>query len=56
MALESVLLLHYQLKNGDQVEIIAAKRGGPSRDWLNPHLGYAKTARARANDGDETNH
>ena len=39
--------LDYQLQNGDQVEIITAKRGGPSRDWLNPHLGYVKTARAR---------
>jgi RelA/SpoT family (p)ppGpp synthetase len=39
--------LDYKLKNGDQVEIIAAKRGGPSRDWLNPHLGYTKSARSR---------
>jgi GTP pyrophosphokinase len=39
--------LNYQLKTGDQVEIIAAKRGGPSMDWLNPDLGYARTTRAR---------
>ena len=39
--------LDYQLQNGDQVEILAAKRGGPSRDWLNLHLGYSKTSRAR---------
>jgi len=39
--------LDYQLKNGDQVEILTAKRGGPSRDWLNPDLGYVRTARAR---------
>ena len=39
--------LDYQLQNGDQVEILTAKRGGPSRDWLNPHLGYVKTSRAR---------
>ena len=39
--------LDYQLKTGDQVEIVAAKRGGPSRDWINPHLGYIKTSRAR---------
>ncbi|GAB4520067.1 MAG: bifunctional (p)ppGpp synthetase/guanosine-3',5'-bis(diphosphate) 3'-pyrophosphohydrolase [Anaerolineae bacterium] len=39
--------LDYQLQNGDQVEIITAKRGGPSRDWLNPNLGYVKTQRAR---------
>ncbi len=39
--------LDYQLQSGDQVEIITIKRGGPSRDWLNPHLGYVKTNRAR---------
>ena len=40
--------LNHQLKNGDQVEIITAKRGGPSRDWLNPNLNYVKTSRARS--------
>jgi len=40
--------LNYQLRNGDQVEILTAKRGGPSRDWLNPHLNYVKTSRARS--------
>ncbi|HDQ72330.1 MAG TPA: bifunctional (p)ppGpp synthetase/guanosine-3',5'-bis(diphosphate) 3'-pyrophosphohydrolase [Chloroflexi bacterium] len=40
--------LDYQLKNGDQVEILTAKRGGPSRDWLNPALGYVQTSRARS--------
>ncbi len=40
--------LDYQLKNGDMVEILTAKRGGPSLDWLNPHLGYVKTTRARS--------
>lgn len=39
--------LDYQLQNGNQVEIITAKRGGPSRDWLNLHLKYIKTSRAR---------
>ncbi|MBC7263090.1 MAG: bifunctional (p)ppGpp synthetase/guanosine-3',5'-bis(diphosphate) 3'-pyrophosphohydrolase [Chloroflexi bacterium] len=39
--------LDYQLKSGEQVEIITAKRGGPSRDWLNPNLGYIRTSRAR---------
>jgi len=39
--------LDYQLKNSDKVEILAAKRGGPSRDWLNENLGYVKTSRAR---------
>jgi GTP pyrophosphokinase len=36
------------LSNGQQVEIIAAKQGGPSRDWLNPDLGYVQSHRARA--------
>lgn len=40
------------LRNGQQVEIIAAKPGGPaatpSRDWLNPDLGYVRSHRARA--------
>jgi len=40
--------LDYKLKNGDQVMIIAAKRGGPSRDWLNPNLEYVATQRARS--------
>ena len=40
--------LDYVLKNGQQVEIIAAKQGGPSRDWLNPDLGYVQSHRARA--------
>lgn len=40
--------LDYQLGNGDQVEILTAKRGGPSRDWLNPYMGFAATSRARS--------
>jgi GTP pyrophosphokinase len=40
--------LDYVLKNGQQVEILAAKQGGPSRDWLNPDLGYVHSHRARA--------
>jgi guanosine-3',5'-bis(diphosphate) 3'-pyrophosphohydrolase len=40
--------LSYQLNNGDVVEIMAAKRArGPSRDWLNPHLGCVKTSHAK---------
>jgi GTP pyrophosphokinase len=39
--------LTHKLKNGDQVEIITAKRGGPSRDWLRPDLGYVRSVRSR---------
>jgi guanosine-3',5'-bis(diphosphate) 3'-pyrophosphohydrolase len=42
-----IVPLNYQLGDGDQVQILTAKRGGPSRDWLNPHLGYVRTSRAR---------
>jgi len=35
------------LQNGQTVEIIAVKEGGPSRDWLNPQLGYLRSLRAR---------
>ena len=39
---------NYELKNGDVVEIIAAKTSrGPSLDWLNPNLGYVKTTHAK---------
>jgi GTP diphosphokinase / guanosine-3',5'-bis(diphosphate) 3'-diphosphatase len=40
--------LHHELKTGDQVEILTAKRGGPSRDWLNSNLGLVKTQRAKS--------
>ena len=40
--------LYQELKTGDQVEILTAKRGGPSRDWLNVNLGLVKTQRARS--------
>jgi len=39
--------LNHALANGQRVEIVAAKQGGPSRDWLNPDLGYAHSNRAR---------
>lgn len=39
--------LTYELQTGQQVEILTVKEGGPSRDWLNPHLGYLRTTRAR---------
>jgi GTP pyrophosphokinase len=40
--------LNTPLRNGQRVEIVAAKEGGPSRDWLNPDNGYVQSNRARA--------
>lgn len=43
-----IVPLTYQLNTGDRVEILTVKSGQPSRDWINPHLNYLKTARAKA--------
>jgi GTP pyrophosphokinase len=43
-----IVPLNTPLKNGQRVEILTAKQGTPSRDWLNPTLGYLVTPRARA--------
>jgi GTP pyrophosphokinase len=40
--------LNTPLATGQYVEILAGRPGGPSRDWLNPALGYVRTAHARA--------
>ncbi len=40
--------LNTALKNGQTVEVITVKEGGPSRDWLNTELGYLVSHRARA--------
>ena len=40
--------LDYALSNGEVVEIITAKSGGPSRDWLNTELGFLHSSRAKA--------
>ena len=42
-----LLPLNTQLESGQTVEIITAKEGGPSRDWLNALQGYVHTGRAR---------
>ena len=40
--------LNTPLKNGQTVEVTTLKEGGPSRDWLNPDLGFLASHRARA--------
>ncbi|CAH9066077.1 GTP pyrophosphokinase [Pseudoalteromonas holothuriae] len=38
----------YKLSTGDQIEILTQKNASPSRDWLNPSLGYIHSSRARS--------
>ncbi len=40
--------LNTALRSGQTVEVVAAKEGGPSLDWLNPEAGYLRSARAKA--------
>jgi GTP pyrophosphokinase len=42
-----IVTLTYKLHSGETIEVLTVKEGGPSRDWLSPHLGYLKTSRAR---------
>lgn len=44
----NIVPLTYHLQMGQRVEILTAKQANPSRDWINPHLGYLKTSRARS--------
>ncbi|HMC15968.1 MAG TPA: HD domain-containing protein, partial [Albitalea sp.] len=39
--------LNTPLKSGQTVEVSTVKEGGPSLDWLNPELGYLKSARSK---------
>jgi len=44
----NIVPLNYKLQNGQRVEILTVKQGGPSRDWINPSLGFLQSARVRA--------
>ncbi|WP_029407556.1 bifunctional (p)ppGpp synthetase/guanosine-3',5'-bis(diphosphate) 3'-pyrophosphohydrolase [Thiomicrorhabdus sp. Milos-T2] len=39
--------LSYVLNTGDKVEVLTIKNGEPSRNWLNPNLGYLTSSSAR---------
>jgi len=43
-----IVPLTYALRTGDKVEVLTGKELKPSRDWINPHLNYLKTSRAKA--------
>jgi len=40
--------LQTPLQNGQTVEIVTVREGGPSMDWLNPELHFLQSPRARA--------
>ena len=42
-----IVTLDTPLASGQRVEIVAAKSGGPSRDWLSVERGFVKSPRAR---------
>jgi GTP pyrophosphokinase len=42
-----IVTLDTPLASGSRVEIVAAKSGGPSRDWLSTERAFVKSARAR---------
>ena len=44
----AMVSLNTPLRNGQTVEVTTAKEGGPSRDWLNPELGFLASHRAKA--------
>ena len=44
----AMVTLNTQLQSGQTVEIVASKEGGPSRDWINPELGFLVSHRAKS--------
>jgi GTP pyrophosphokinase len=43
----ALVALNTPLRTGQTVEVVTARSGGPSRDWLNPELGFLASARSR---------
>ena len=42
-----IIPLNQPLQSGQRIEILTVKEGGPTRDWMNPNLGYLHTSRGR---------
>ncbi|MES9955238.1 MAG: bifunctional (p)ppGpp synthetase/guanosine-3',5'-bis(diphosphate) 3'-pyrophosphohydrolase [Candidatus Thiodiazotropha sp. 6PLUC2] len=42
-----IVQLNRPLRSGETIEVLTAKNGTPSRDWINPHLGYLHSTKAR---------
>ena len=43
-----IVPLTYTVRSGDRIEVLTTRNPRPSRDWLNPNLGYLGSARSRA--------
>ena len=44
---DQIATLDKEIRTGDRVQVLTRKQPSPSRDWLNPNLGYLRTASAR---------
>jgi GTP pyrophosphokinase len=45
---DQIVPLDHALETGDRVEVLTHKQPSPSRDWMNPQMGFLRTASARA--------
>ena len=43
-----IVPLTYRVRSGDRIEVLTTRHPRPSRDWLNPNLGYLGSRRSRA--------
>ena len=43
-----IVPLTYTVRSGDRIEVLTTRHPRPSRDWLNPNLGYLGSSRSRA--------